>query len=108
MLFLGYITVTNKRELNDLPFDHHASHSGERIQDVEASLAQAHIEGGHIEPVADQYCAIISPSHIGGCTPAPDSSLVDYVVVDQSGGMKHLHNRTHTDRRGRHISAHES
>ena len=69
----------------------------QQVQHVEIALAQRHLEGLHVEPVARQHRSMVAPLHVGRGPPAARARIVDHVVVHQRGGMDHLDHRAQLD-----------
>jgi hypothetical protein len=82
--------------LDELPFDHVLREFDEHIEDSEIALGKSHLERLHVEPVAGKHAAVISPSRVGGGTPAARVGAINDIVVNQRRGVNQLDDRAQT------------
>jgi len=64
---------------------------------VEVALLECGGEGLHVEPVAGEDALGVAPGGVGGGAAAAGVGLVDDVVVDEGGGVKHLDDGAEAD-----------
>ena len=77
--------------LQQLALDHLLGEADEQVEHLEVALLERDAEGLHVEPVAGEHAAGVAPGGVGGGPAAAGVGRVDDVVVDQGGGVDHLH-----------------
>ena len=60
------------------------------------ALPQSHLESLHVEPVAGQNGDMVAPDNIRRRSAAAGLRNVDHIIVNQRGGMDHLHHSRET------------
>ena len=86
--------------LQQLAFDHLLRQPDEQIEHAQVLLFERHLEGLHVKPVAGQHAFLVAPGGVGRRAAAARVGAVDDVVVDQRGGVHHLHHRAQADGAG--------
>ncbi len=77
-------------ELHHFAFHHVLRQVDQDVQNLEIALLQRHLERLHVQPIAGQHAAMISPARIGR-RPAPARvGAVDHVVMNQRGAVDQL------------------
>ena len=94
----GHFDAADALKLQQLAFHHHLGQPDQQIQHVEVALAQRHLKGFHVEPIACQHRRMIAPAHIGGRASAARARVVDHIVMHQRSGVHDLHHRAQMDR----------
>ncbi len=93
----GDVDFADALQLQQLAFHHHLRQRDQQIQHVEIALAQGHLEGLHIQPVARQHAGMIAPDGVGRRTAAAGFGDVDDIVVHQRGGVNHFDHGGHAN-----------
>ena len=69
-------------------FNHFLREIDEDVQNMKISFFQRNLEGLHVQPVACQDAAMISPARIRRRPAAPRVCAIDHIVVDQRGAVE--------------------
>ncbi len=97
-ILLGQIHSAQLGQLHKLAFHHVLRQFDQHVQDFEIALGQRHLKRLHVQPVAGQHAAMVSPAGIGRGTPAPRVRAINHIVMDQSGAVDQFNDRAQTDR----------
>ena len=57
---------------------------------AEVAFLEGHLERLHVEPIAGQDAAMVSPARVGRRPAAARIGAIDHVVVDEGGAMDQL------------------
>ncbi len=85
-----------RRELHHLTLDHVLREVDENVQDLEVAFLERHLKRLHVQPVAGQHAAMISPARICRGPPAARVGAVDHIVVYQGGTVNQFDHGTQT------------
>src|ERR1700722_13495826 len=96
-VFFGNIHAADFRELQKFAFDHFLGQVDQDIEDAEISLFERHLKRLHVEPVAGENAAMITPARIRGRAATARIGAVDDVIVNQRRAVKEFDDRGELD-----------
>src|SRR5882724_5018823 len=96
-ILFRHINPPDFRKLNKFAFDHLLREINQDIEDSEVALFQRHLKRLHVQPVAREHTAMISPARICRRPPAPRVRAVNHVVVNQRGAVQQFDNCRKSD-----------
>jgi hypothetical protein len=95
---LGQIHAPEFGELKQFALDHVLGELDQHIKDLEVSFRERHLKRLHVQPVACQDAAMISPAGVCRGAAAACVSAVNHVVMNERGAVDQLDDGAQTDR----------
>ncbi len=93
VLLAGHADHPLQGKAEDLALGHLGGGEREALHRCDVRDLESEVDRPQVEPVAEEDGELVAPAVVGGGAAAPHRGAVDDVVVDQRGGVDHLHDR---------------